>query len=290
MRKLPLSLFFLLATASAHAQGGPASAAPTGFFNQWLARTSATQAKQPPWAVPLVTTYTGLIQVARTDFIRQITPARTDTWNLDNSKGLNLVPWANTELVVNLPPFIKHNLPAPASSKDGFGDFSFLCKYRIASGNAKHGSYTLSAWALTTIPTGSYKNGSTNASVQPNVGGGKGFGNFDVQSTIGATLPTGSPATTSSGRPVLWNTVAQYRIRKLFWPEIESNATFYNGGANDGKTQEFITPGIIIGKCALHPSDPKSRPGLAFGAGMQIATSHFHTYNHELVLTTRWVF
>jgi hypothetical protein len=295
MRRLPLSLFFLLATVSVRTQSGPVPSAPgtpapSGFFGRWLARTSATQAKQPAWAVPLVTTYTGLIQVARTDFIRQVTPALTDTWNLDNSKGLNLVPWANTELAVDLPPFIKHNLPAPTSSKDGFGDFSFLAKYRIASGNAQHGSYTLSAWALTTVPTGSYKNGAANASVQPNLGAGKGFGNFDVQSTIGATLPTGSPAIAAAGRPVLWNTVAQYRIGKLFWPEIESNATFFEGGANDGKAQEFLTPGIIVGKCALHPSDPKSRPGLAFGAGMQIATSRFHTYNHELALTARWIF
>lgn len=286
MKRLPFSLFFLLVAASVYAQSGSASAAPGGFFKRWLARTSATQAKQPAWAVPLVTTYTGLIQVVRVDFTRQIAPALTDTWNFDNSKGLNLVPWANTELVVDLPPYIEHN----SAAKDGFGDFSFLAKYRIASGNQQHGSYTLSAWVLTTIPTGSYKNGSTNASVQPNLGAGKGFGRFDVQTTLGATLPTGKPATTTSGRPVAWNTVAQYRIGKLFWPEIESNATFYKGGTNDGKTQEFITPGLIVGKCALRPSDPKSRPGLAFGAGMQIATSQFHAYNHELVLTARWIF
>jgi hypothetical protein len=224
--------------------------------------------------------------VVRTDIVRQIAPARTDTWNIDNSKGINLVPWANTELVVNLPPYIIHNTTAV----NGFGDFSFLAKYRIASGNAQHGCYTLSAWALTTVPTGSAKNGSTNASVQPNLGAGKGLGNFDVQSTIGATLPTGYPAITTTGRPILWNIAAQYRIGKLFWPEIESNATFYKGGSNNGKTQEFITPGIIIGKCALRPSDPKSRPGLAFGGGLQIATSRFHTYNHELVLTARWIF
>ena len=286
MRELPLSLFLLLYAASACAQDSLANTAPGGFLNRWLVRTSATQAKQPPWAVPLVTTCTGLIQVSRTDFVRQITPALTHTWNLDNSKGVNLVPWANTELVVNLPPFIKHN----SSAADGFGDFSFLAKYRIASGNTQHGSYTLSAWMLTTIPTGSYKNGSANASVQPNVGAGKGFGKFDVQSTLGATLPTGAPATTATGRPVVWNTVAQYRIGKLFWPEIESNSTFYKGGPNDGKTQEFITPGMIIGKCGLHPSDPKSRPGLAFGGGMQIATSRFHSYNHALILTARWIF
>jgi len=294
MKSLPASLLLLpllllSRPASLDAQNAPTTTSTPssdGFFARWAARTSATQAKQPIWPVPLVTTYTGLIQVARTDFLRQIAPARTDTWNYDNSKGVNLVPWARTELAVDLPPYIQHNTKAV----DGWGDFSFLVKYRIASGNAQNGNYTLSAWALTTVPTGQAKNGSTNASVQPNVGAGKGFGNLDVQSTIGATLPTGAPATTATGRPILWNTVAQYRIAKIFWPELESNATFYKGGPNDGKTQEFITPGIIIGKCAFHPANPKSRPGLAFGAGMQIASSKLHTYNHELVTTARFVF
>jgi hypothetical protein len=218
--------------------------------------------------------------------VRQIAPARTDTWNYDNSKGINLIPWNRTELAVDLPPYIQHH----STAKDGAGDMSFLGKYRIASGNAQHGNYTLSAWVLATIPTGSYKNGSTDASVAPTLGAGKGIGAFDVQSTLGATLPTGNPAITTSGRPIAWNTVAQYRVGKLFWPQIESNATFYKGGTNDGKTQEFITPGIVVGKCALRPTDPKSRPGLAFGGGMQIATSQFHTYNHGLILTARWIY
>ncbi len=286
MRKLPLSLFFLLAPVSVYAWGGAADTAPRGFSQQWMARASATQSKQPGWAVPLVTTTTGLIQVVRTDVVRQIAPARTDTWNIDNGKGVNIVPWANTELVVDLPPYIRHN----SAAKDGFGDMSFQGKYRIATGNARHGSYNLTAFVVATIPTGSYKNGSTDASIQPNLGGGKGFGRFDVQSTLGATLPTGKPATTTAGRPIGWNTVAQYRIGKHFWPEIESNATFYKGGSHDGEIQEFITPGLMAGKFALHPGDPKSRPGLVFGAGMQIAASHFHTYNHALILTARWIF
>jgi hypothetical protein len=223
----------------------------------------------------------------RTDVLRQIAPARTDTWNFDNSKGVNfIVPHMNTEFAIDLPPYIQHN----STAKNGAGDFSILGKYRLASGNAKHGTYTLSFWALATFPTGSYKNGSTNASVQPNLGGGKGFGNFDVQASIGATLPTGNPAVKTAGRPVLWNTAAQYRIHKIFWPELESNATFFHGGPNDGKTQEFLTPGLIIGKCALHPSDARSRAGLAFGGGMQIATSKLHTFNHGLILTARWIY
>ncbi|HEY1903674.1 MAG TPA: hypothetical protein VGG56_14670 [Terracidiphilus sp.] len=294
MKILTLSLLLLLASVSVCAQDAtapppsPATATATGnFYARWSARVSAAQSKQPSWAVPLVTTYTGLFQVVRTDIIRQVAPAGTDTWNYDNSKGVNfIIPQAKTEIGVDLPPYIQHNTAAV----DGWGDFSFLVKYRIAAANAKHGNYTLSAWALTTVPSGQAKNGSTNASVQPNLGAGKGFGKFDVQTSIGATLPTGTPATTATGKPVLWNTAAQYKIGKLFWPELESNATFYKGGANDGKTQELLTPGIVIGRCGLHPDNPKSRPGLVFGGGMQIATSHFHTYNHGLVLTARWVF
>ncbi|MGD0940762.1 MAG: hypothetical protein ABR905_13740 [Terracidiphilus sp.] len=286
MRKLPLSLFFLLITAHGSAQEVSRDTSPGGFYSRWETRTNAIQSKQPGWAVPLVTTYTGLFQVVRTDILRQTTPTLTHTWNFDNSKGVNMILSNRTEVAINLPPYIQHN----STAKDGAGDMSFLGKVRIASGNAQHGTYTLCAFAIATIPTGSYKNGSTDASIAPSLGAGKGFGHFDVQSTIGATLPTGNPAITTAGRPIAWNTAAQYHIGKLFWPEVESNATSFKGGTNDGKTQEFLTPGLIVGKCGLHPTRPGSRPGLAFGAGMQIATSQFHTYNHELILTARWIY
>ena len=289
MKTLSLSLLLLLASASLSAQNTPVTTPPPAqgnFYARWSAQTNAIQSKQPAWPPPLVTTYVELFQVVRTDMIRQIAPKGTYTWNIDNSKGVSFITPGNLEFDIDLPPYIKHNTTAV----DGWGDFSFLAKYRIASGNARHGTYALSVWALTTVPTGQAKNGSTNASVQPNIAGGKGFGNFDVQSTFGATLPTGNPATNASGRPMVWNTAAQYKIGKVFWPELESNATFFKGGPNDGKTQEFITPGITIGKFALHPGDKQSRPGFTFGGGMQLATSHLHTYNHSLILTVRWIY
>ncbi|MGA9587088.1 MAG: hypothetical protein WBQ95_17265 [Terracidiphilus sp.] len=286
MKRLSLPLFLLLTSTCVCAQDGTAANSPGNFYARWSAQTSAIQSHQPGWAVPLVTTYTGLFQVVRTDVVRQIAPAGTDTWNFDNSKGFNLIVPGNLEFDVNLPPYIQHN----STAKDGAGDMSFLAKYRIISGNEHHGAYTVSAFMLATIPTGSYKNGSTNAALVPSIGIGKGFGSFDVQSTLGATLPTGNPAILASGRPIGWNVAGQYKLGKLLWPEIESNATFFKGGPHDGKTQEFITPGLLIGKCGLHPSDKKSRPGLAFGGGMQIATSQLHTYNHALILTGRWIY
>ena len=70
----------------------------------------------------------------------------------------------------------------------------------------------LSAQLTATIPTGSYSNGSTDASVSPALLGGKGFGHFDVISSLGGTLPTGD--TKTLGRSIAWNTTAQYRLGK----------------------------------------------------------------------------
>lgn len=259
--------------------------AQDNFFENWETRTSKTQSQQPSWSVPLVAAYPMLIQVFRADFVRQITPARTTTWNYGFSRGLNLVPGFNSEVDFYYPPYIQHNTP---TAKDGFGDVSFLYKYRILSANEKRGNYMLSAQVNATIPTGSYSNGSTDASVNPTLLGGKGFGRFDVISTLGGSLPTGD--TNKLGRSVAWNTVAQYHVGKYLWPEVESNATWFHGGKNDGKMQNFLTPGLTTSRFKFHPDDAKSRIGIAVGAGMQIATSHFHTFNHGLVFTSRFIF
>ena len=77
------------------------------------------------------------------------------------------------------------------------------------------------------------------AAVVPTVYTGKGFGRFDVQSSLGATLPVAD--TLKLGRVVEWNTVAQYHLGKYLWPEIEDNASFYHAGPNDGGNQETGT-------------------------------------------------
>jgi hypothetical protein len=259
--------------------------AQDNFFARWEQRASHTQSKQPAWSVPLVSPYPMLIQVLRADFTRQITPALTDTWNYGAGRGLNLIPGFNSEFDVYYPPYIQHNVK---TAKDGFGDVGFLYKYRILSRNEKNGNAMVSAQVTATIPTGSYSNGSTDASVSPTLLTGKGNGNFVVISCAGANLPTGDTA--KLGRTVAWNTTAEYRIHKYFWPEIENNATFFFGGKNDGKMQNFLTAGMTVSKFKFHPEDAKSRSAIAFGAGEQIATSHLHTYNHNLVLTARLLF
>jgi hypothetical protein len=143
---------------------------------------------------------------------------------------------------------------------------------------------------LATVPTGSHSNGSHDSTLQPNLGAGKGFGRLDIQTTLGATLPLGNTTSKKAGRSILWNVAAQYKIGKYFWPEVESNATFYEAGVNGGKKQEFLAPGLMVGKIKLHPDNAQSRTGFVSGIGMQIATNHFHTYNHALVVTGRYIF
>ena len=195
-RSLIVMTALLAASASLPAQDSFATKPDNGqqqnFFSSWEQRTSATQSKQPAWPPPLITTFVGLIQVDRADFIRQTASNHVQTWNLDGTKGLNLIPFANTEVDTNLPGYFLHDAP---TVKNGAGDMSFVLKYRFLAGNASHGNYVASAFLSGTIPTGSYKNGSADATVSPNIGVGKGFGWFDVQSTLGASLAVMDTAT-----------------------------------------------------------------------------------------------
>jgi len=274
----------LISVLALQAACGARCFAQGNFFSKWEDRVRATSARQPSWPVPVITSSSGLVQLARTDFVRQYTSTHFTTWNYDNGKGVNLIPYGGTEMDINLPPFIQHNNPKVA---DGSGDFSIVGKVRPFSGNEQHGNYSASFQLAATVPTGSYKNGTAAATFTPTVIAGKGFGRFDVQSSIGATMP--SHLVHTIGRTIVWNTVAQYKVGKMFWPEIEVNSSFYHLGPNDGKNQTFVTPGLMVSKIKFRP-ESKDRLALIFGGGMQIATSTFHSYNHGLVLTTRITF
>jgi hypothetical protein len=254
-----------------------------GFFGSWEERVHRTMSGQPAWPIPVVTASSGLIECFRSDFARQITPAGTDTWVYGYSKGANVIPWYNLEFDAAVPPYIQHN----SKAQDGFGDFSMMLKYRLAAADASNGNYSFSASLGSTLPSGSYSNGALDATIIPTVYAGKGFGSFDVQSSFGATLPVADTA--KLGRVVTWNTVGQFHLGRFFWPEIEDNAFFYHAGPNDGRVQNFVTPGLIFSKIRFRHESQSSR-SLVFGGGMQIATSHFHTYNHGLVLTVRTLF
>src|SRR4051794_4654179 len=139
-------------------------AAQREFVSAWEHRVRVTSSQQPGWAVPVFTPSSGLVQLIRFDSIRQYTPAHTTTWSIDGGKGFDLIPWYKTELDLNLPPFIWHNVNGVM---DGPGDFSLLLKYRLFAANQQKGSYSISAALAGTAPTGSYKNGAADGTIAP---------------------------------------------------------------------------------------------------------------------------
>ncbi len=262
------------------------------FIARYQARVSATQAEQPHWITPLVTVTPRLEQEIRSDFVRQTNTKLQDTWNFGNSKGLEIIPARRIELLFNAPPFFVHQDDA---GNDGFGDVSFNSKFRFFARNEENGNAIITAFLAGTVPTGKNGNGSCCATATPTLAVGKGFGLLALTSTAGGSLPASNRK--KLGHTITWNSVAQYRIARtgvarFFWPEIESNSSFFVGGANDGKATTFLTPGIVIGRIPLdHTAEGKpGRLGLTFGAGEQIAVTHFHSTNHNLIFTMRMPF
>jgi hypothetical protein len=258
------------------------------WWTRYEERVTATQNAQPHWITPLVTVTPRLEQEVRADFVHQYNPAARSIWIYDNSKGLEIIPFRRVELLFNAPPFFARSNGAP----DGFGDVSFNSKFRLFSRNEESGNAIVTAFFAATIPTGKNGNGSCCATVTPTLAVGKGLGRLALESTAGGSLPVTNSK--GLGHIITWNNVAQYRVAssgigRLFWPELEANTSFYKGGADDGDIAAFITPGLVIGRVPLsHDASGKpGRLGLTFGAGEQIAVTHFHPSNHALVITAR---
>jgi hypothetical protein len=274
MRKIVslIALAILCLTAKTYAQDG--------YFADWFKRVDKTKDEQPHWVTPLATTTPRLEEEYRYDQLWQTNAKGLTTDNYDGGKGLELIPFEKVEVIFNLPPYIDHNNP---SDRNGWGDVAFLVKYRLLSANEEHGNYILTAFLGWSLPTGQYSNGALHAVITPTIAYGKGFGNFDAQGTLGIALPVAD--TSLVGRNYLLNNTFQYRVLQKFWPEIEFNSTFFQDGKNDGKKQNFVTPGLVMGRFHVW-----KRLGFTIGGGYQIATTHFHTNNHNGILSIRFPF
>jgi hypothetical protein len=254
--------------------------AQDGYFANWFSRVDKTKDEQPHWITPLATTTPRLEEEYRYDQLWQVNAKGVTTDNYDGGKGLELIPAEKVEVIFNLPPYLVHNNP---TVRNGFGDIAFLLKYRMLSANEGHGNYILTAFLGWSLPTGDHKNGALDAVVTPTIAYGKGIRDFDVQGTFGVGLPTAD--TKLIGRTIAWNNTFQYRVLRKLWPEVELNSTFFQAGPNDGQKQNFVTPGLVIGRLRL-----AGRVGFAIGGGYQIATTHFHTSNHNAILSIRFPF
>jgi hypothetical protein len=232
---------------------------------------------------PLIQTDARLSQSARFSFSNSYTPSRTRTMNYGNYHTLGLLLGDRVQLNLIAPPYIQNN---SASAPDGFGDTQVEAKYRFVSGNAEHGNYAVTGKLTWNAATGSYQNGAPASFWSPTLAAGRAWGRFDVQTALGGGLPTGKIAL--QGRWIDWSTTAQVLVGTRLWLDVENNATFNFGGPFAGKTQNFVTPAgfYVVRRKAWKPTHAV----FVLGGGMQIATSGFHLYNHNLIPEVRILF
>jgi|ERR1700693_908797 len=254
------------------------------YFSNWFVRVSKTQAEQPHWITPLATVTPRLEEELRYD---QMWEAGVDGHTLTNyggggGKGLELIPTEHIELIIGIPSWQTQNT---SPHKDGWTDESFLIKYRLLSANAEEGNYILTALMSLTVPNGSDNTSSHHFAYSPTIAFGKGWGDFDFQSTLGVSVPENGGARTGTGTPLLWNTAFQYRAMKYFWPELEANYTYWPNGKHEGLNQLFLTPGLIMGRIPI-----TGRLGLTIGAGCQFAVTDKPLYDQNFILTVRLPF
>lgn len=251
-----------------------------GFLYSWLHMAAETQARQPDWLSPLATTSGRLKQEFRYDIWDQPSTLGNRTYQFGGNKGLEFITSSRTQILLGVPTY---TLVSPNGAPGGFGDLPLQLKFRIASAERSEGNYLLTFILAATAPTGSHRYGAGDGMLTPTIAAGKGFRRFDIQSTFGANLPAGNTA--KLGRQLQWNTAFQYQAAWKLWPELEVNSTFYKTGPHAGEQQVFLTPGLGFGRVRL-------RRGFRFStaAGMQIAVTRFHTYDHRWMFSERLSF
>jgi len=242
------------------------------------------KALQPTWVTPLVGTTPLLGQFVREEFVRQRLAGGESVWNIGNNKGLSLILSPRVETDLSVPNYVVHGA---APGADGVGDFCFTTRVRIASGNKERGNYSVAIVASQTWATGLEKNGAATWTRGITLAGGKAFGRFAALGSLGATIPADA-GLAAMGRPVALNSAFEMHVKPRLWARLESNSTFYTGGTHDGKIQTYVTPGLFL--VPLRPWSGKSKIYVLLGVGIQFATTHYHSSDHNLLVDTKIYF
>ena len=284
------AIFTVMTARPCAAESAPTYTYPTSvqdYFLNYFARATQTQNEQPHWMTPVVTVTPRLEQELRYDQSFQSMQHGQLTTNYGSGKGLELIPWETVEVILGIPNYVSHEFPGKAGVKnrgsDDFGDWTALIKYRILSANEENGNYIVTAFMGFTAPTGPVGNSMGHAIFTPTIAGGKGWGDFDFQSTASIALPNGGED--RLGMPVVWNTAFQYHLLDILWPEVEFNYTWFPNGEHTGKNQLFITPGLILGRFPIW-----ERVKVIVGAGYQQQVTKYAAYHNSWIITGRLTF
>ena len=262
----------------------PANSSIVDYFQDWFSRVSAIQAAQPHWVTPLVTVTPRLEEELRYDqFWESLTGGPTlINYGGGGGKGVELIPFNPVEIIIGIPSWQTVNTEP---QKKGWTDESFLVKYRLLAANVENGDYIVTAFMGLTVPNGSNPISTHHFAYSPTVAFGKGFGDFNVQSTVGVSVPENGGSRVGAGTPILFNTAFQYHMLKYLWPEVETNYTYWPNGEHRDLSQLFITPGLVIGRIPI-----AGRVGLTLAAGCQVAVTNDPLYHRNVILSARLPF
>jgi hypothetical protein len=252
------------------------------FFDHYFDMVAKSQSEQPHWAPPVGITTPRLMEALRYDYTQQSLKGGHTLDNYGSGKGLEFIAADRIQFIVGVPPWETENTNP---RKEGWGDESFLMKYRIAAANEQEGDYVVTAFAGLTVPNGSDDWSLNHFAFTPTLAAGKGWGDFDIQATVGMTFPDYGARATGMGTPLAANAVFQYRVARYFWPEFELNYTWWPNGVHEGLNQLCLSPGLVLGKFPIW-----RRVGVMIGAGCQIAVTDQPLTHRNLVVTGRLVF
>jgi hypothetical protein len=114
------------------------------YFSDWFKRVDETQAVQPHWIAPLVTTTPLLTELYRYDqYWQHLSNGGGNLKVFGAGKGLELIPAKTIQLIFGVPPYEQRSGKHAAQ---GFGDYPFLLiKNRFLSANEENGNYVLTA-------------------------------------------------------------------------------------------------------------------------------------------------
>jgi hypothetical protein len=277
-----LQFIFLWALALASACFSCVASAQQSFYQRLRSNNPSMNEVQPSWMGPLMQADGRLGQAVRLS-VSNANICGNHTLNYGNGKGIAIIADRRFQIDLDPPSYFRNH---SSTKQDGFGNVGTQVKYRIASGNAQHGNYAVSAVLYHAFEPRVHQNLMLTSFYVPSIAAGKAFGRFAVLQNVGGLLPTSKIA--EQGRAIEWNSTAQMHVTKYAWVDIEDNATFFYAGPFDGKTQNFITPAAfyMIRRKEWKPD----HASVVFATGMQIATSSFHYYNHNLVTEMRVIF
>ena len=260
------------------------------YFDHWEDRVDAAKSSQPNWSSPIVTTTSTLEERFRFDTQYQGSGNGTKTWDLDGGKGVDLIVSDTTELQVAAAPYYVRNSDQKYNkgALSGFADWPvFRVKERLLSSPSDQGDYVVSAWLQVQDAAGIKPLTNNSFTLLPTIGFGKGWGRFVIQGTIGATIPTNHES--KLGTQISNNMAFQYHVGRYFWPQIESNVTYWTDGQRGRKTQLYLTPGLVVGRFNLN-----NHLKFTAGLGYQVAVSpHYQAspllpaYNRAWILSLR---